>query len=281
MVRRNSTARPSGIAEPATAEMYDQLLIDYNTDLILQLRLGNRVVLDCPWNIEVQVDQVPVPVDGEWHSVCWNTDEDADYLELHMTTSRGMTVECQCIFSRIEPWVMLAVKVSRARGKRVDVTSVWRTPLKVVAGEAGTRELRTAGTPGVRIFPLALPQETVVGTTGSFSFANSELKLHQACAGTGLYAPVLLDWDLAHRRIPANWRTLTVTEDSRVLPPDEAAGHRLRVGAMQLLLYHALQPAHEARAVLGHNTRYETMIGRFKPSGDVDSILAIEPDSEE
>ena len=50
------------------------------------------------------------------------------------------------------------------------------------------------------------------------------------------------------------------------------------MGAFQLLVYRSLAPTEEARAVLGYHTRYETVIGMFDATGEVEPLVMVEVD---
>jgi hypothetical protein len=237
------------------------------------------------WGLDVRFDSQPVVTTGRWECVCWNSDAQADYLELQLEVD-GLTIERQVMLSRTEQFALLADTVCFIKPGRIDFTSHLPLAAKLKSRPDGTtRELCLKSTGlDVRVFPLALPQSRVFGTAGglelnSFSNGNGEvatLALHQAAQGHGLFAPLLFDWSPKRSRVAADWRTLTVTEEMAIIRPDTAAGHRLRLGDKQWLIYHALAKSPEARAVLGHQTRNETVIGWFTPSGDVQPIMVVE-----
>ena len=105
-----------------------------------------------------------------------------------------------------------------------------------------------------RAFPLAIPQDRVLSTPHDFSGEDGRLTLKQVADGEGLFAPIIFDWDPARSRGTAQWRTLTVTEDGRVIGGDIAAGHRLKINDLQLLVFRSLKTTGHSRAVLGHHT---------------------------
>ena len=145
--------------------------------------------------------------------------------------------------------------------------------------DAGTRECRLPSRRGsARVFPLALPQDRVSSTAGSFVERDGRLELTQVGSGGGLYVPVVLDWDPARRGQRAEWRSLTVTETGKVVSPCRAAGHRLRLGGQQLLIYKSLESPEDARAVLGYHTWYDAVVGTLDKSGVVDPMVMVEVD---
>jgi len=126
-----------------------------------------------------------------------------------------------------------------------------------------------------RIFPLCLDQDRVRSVSGDFKVTDRQLTLERSAMG-GIHAPLVIDWDLSRQKEQAEWRTLTVTEERRILPHHTAAGHRLRLGEHHLLIFHSLHRGTDPRAVLGHQTFCETVIGQFDSSGDVSPLLLVE-----
>ena len=256
----------------------DRLVVAHHEALPqIELAACGRSLISGTWEMKLQIAGEPVALGDEWSCVCWNSDEDADYLELQMPLDDGLRLERQLLLSRTGHFAVLAEIVAGAGSERVDSCS--RLPLVAGVGaeaDVATRECRLAGNGlRARCFPLALPQDRVQGTAGALEAHSNLLELRQAAVG-GLYAPLVIDWHPGRRRVEAQWRTLTVSEDGRTLKSDEAAGHRLRLGRHQLLVYRSLVRSDEHRAVLGHHTLHETVIGQFDGKGDVTPILMVE-----
>src|SRR5262249_11028279 len=114
------------------------------------------------------------------------------------------------------------------------------------------------------------------GTAGSFQERDGRLELTQVGTNGGLYVPIVLDWDPRRRAQRAEWRSLTVTETGHVVSPHRAAGHRLRAGRQQLLIYKSLVRPDDARAVLGYHTWYDALVGTLDAAGTVDPIVMVE-----
>ncbi len=246
---------------------------------LIDLTARGTSLLSGMWDIEVQLDGKSLPfVADDWECSCWQSDADCDYLELQAAFEDDVHVERQVLLSRTDDFLLLADVVRGVGERRIDYTS--RLPLvsgiKAVSS-TDTREcvLKDRGTVA-RVFPLALPDDRVLSTAGGFGPFENQLVLKQASAGDGLYAPLIIDWAPDRRRIPADWRSLTVTEARTTLKPSVAAGHRLRIGAHQLFIFRSLREADSSRAVLGHHTANETVIGHFDRKGEVQSILSVE-----
>lgn len=256
----------------------DVLAVAHHRDTpVLELSALGVPLVSGAWEIEVAIDGRPVRLPPEWSCICWFSDADGDYLELQACPARGVTIDRQVLLSRTARFALFADCISARRGARIDYVS--RLPVVERAAAKPDRATRECGlkAPGVsaRVFPLALPAERVMSTPGSFAALDGRLELRQTATG-GLYAPVVIDWHPARRRSYTDWRRLTVSEDGRRLASDIACGHRLRIGGHQLLIYRSLKRSEQPRAVLGHHTLHETVIGRFTPGGGVEPILLVE-----
>ncbi len=242
--------------------------------------LGNSVIQGA-WELEVLLDQEPLELPDNWSCVCWHTDADGDYLELQHAVDENIRVERQVFLSRTEHLLMLADCISGVGDRVIDYTS--RLPLaesaKFLRHET-SRECQVQLPNAVmRTFPLALPDDLVQSTPGRWGLSKDLnrpcLELHQTSKG-GLYAPLVFEWTPARQNSYADWRTLTITEDGPKVGCEKAAGHRLRIGNQQLLIYRSLALNGELRTVLGHHTGHETIIGRFNKNGDVKPLLIVE-----
>lgn len=245
---------------------------------LIELVAAGRLVLRGIWDIEVSIAGQPVTLDGAWECVCWNSDSDADYLELQMTVDDEVRIDRQVLLSRRDDFAILADAISNAGDKRIDYRSAMPLVTEFDVGVLSeTRECQLAvDNRVVRLFPLALPQDCVQSTSGAFRRIGDQLVLDQVSRGEGLFAPVVIDWHPLRRRADSDWRSLTVSEDRTILSPGIAAGHRLRVGKHHLLVYRSLRKPEMPRAVLGHHTSHETVIGRFSADGSVKPILLVE-----
>jgi len=71
------------------------------------------------------------------------------------------------------------------------------------------------------------------------------------------------------------WRRLTITQDRRLTPTEEAFAFRVSSGGRQCVFFRSLE--HERRhAFLGCQTFDETIIGEFDKEGDVVPWMRIE-----
>jgi len=257
----------------------DSVVIDHNGQFPqIDMTVLGRALFNGNWDLQIKVDGKPVQVKRQWTAICWNTDNDGDYLELQQTFAAGGRVERQIWLSRSAHSAMFADSLTGFSSKQIEYTS--RLPLidgLDTQSDAGDRETRLKDGPILtRVFPLFLPQDRVHGTPGGCGVFGGDLVLKHVAAGQGLYAPIVLDWHPDRRRKPVQWRKLTVTEDGRILPGDVSAGYRMKIGDQHLLAYRKLQKSDLPQTVLGFQTFDETVLGQFDKNGDVTPLLLVE-----
>jgi hypothetical protein len=270
----DSTREASLLA--GTATHADRIDIAFHSSAVeCHLRARDRALLAGDFQSELVVDGQVVSTAGEWQSACWSSDEDGDYLELQLFCSDSVRIDRQFLLSRRGHFALFADAVVIAGSAKIE----YRLSLPVADGisiksQAPTRECRV-GT--ARVFPIGLPQDRVLSAPGNCRENAGRLDLEQVAPGCGLYLPVVFDWHPRRRRAAADWRSLTVAEQGQVVSPEAAAGHWLRVGKDQLLIYRSLVETREARSVLGQHVRYETVIGSIS-AGVMQPIIMVEND---
>ena len=275
----HSEATSEVILQSGPGKTSDRMTIAYHgPDVEFNLSARGTALLEGTLDCELVVDGASHGVRANWHSVCWYADDDGDYLELRCVVNDSVWIDRQLLLSRHSHLALIADAVIARGGQRLE----YRMTLPAATGVAmkiasPTRECRlAAGRFRARAFPLALPQDHVNGTAGSFLERQCRLELTQVGTNGGLYVPVVLDWHPRRRAQGAEWRSLTVTENGKVVSPHGAAAHRLRVGRHQLLIYKSLETPDDARAVLGYHTWYDAVVGTLDAAGAVDPIVMVE-----
>lgn len=244
----------------------------------LDVTIGGEALLHGPWDLQLRIGDAQIELADEWSCVCWETDPEADYVELQMCGPGKLRVERMILLSRTDRFLLLADSVSGVKNERIELTS----QLPLVGGltataETATRQWQLRGPRSrVRMIPLGLPADRVHSTPHACTVADGMIRLQHLAEGRGLLAPLVFDWHPERRNAAVDWKPLTVTEEGKILRSDQAAGYRLRVGAAQWLFYRSLQSTGQSRAVLGHHTFNETVIARFDKAGDVEPLLMIE-----
>jgi hypothetical protein len=245
----------------------------------IHFAVGGGCLVSGDWSLFVTLDGWPLTISKPWECVCRHSDEDADFLELQVCLE-GLTIERQILLSRTDNFLLLADALSADRECRIGYLSRWPLVGQIAAEPAfDWREymLRRGRRRVARVYPLALPRDRMADASGELEDQANRLTLRQAVVSDGLYAPLVIDWEPTRRFRNVEWRTLTVSEAGRAVSSGTAAGYRLQVGGLHLLIYRSLKKSPGVfRAVLGHHTRYETVIGKFDSTGDVNPILLVE-----
>ena len=239
--------------------------------------MGSRVFAG-EWISRMRLNGQSRGVVGAWECTCWFDDDEVSFVELERKTSGGICQVRQVMLALKEHFALLTDTVSSQDDSvRIDLTSA--IP---VAGETEatantiTRDLEFhTQTAAVRVVPLWLPDDRIQSAVGEMSVNNSMLSMEGAGRGA-VSLPLLLDWHPDRRKHDADWNALTVTARGRVVSSFEAAGFRVRIGSLQLLIYHSLQAAESLRAVLGHHTDHETVIARIENSGSISPLVMVE-----
>ena len=263
-----------------------------------------RSLIHGDWTLKLKLGDAIVELAEEWSCVCWQSDPDADYIELQMAGPGKLRVERLVMLSRKERFLIVADSISGVSSvdtsppSRAENGKTQNSPRKssgttkprieyesrlslcegmVGSCEGTTREGRITGKRlRSRIFPLGIPQDRVNSTPHEFTVEGNDIVLKQIAEGEGLFAPLVFVWHPERTRADATWRMLTVTEDGKVVGPDIAVGYRLKLGDYQLMISRCLKKTGNARACLGHHTRNETVIASFDSNGDVEPILMVE-----
>lgn len=254
----------------------DRVIVTHDQPALnIEMTVQGRQILAGEWYTEISSGNETTPLRGHWSCVCWMTDDDSDYIELQYFVRGVVRSERQILLSRTREFCFIAESVADIRYEQFD----YKTRLPLADGvtsttSATTREVRLeAGGVPVRIFPVVLPDQHVLSTPGRFG---ADLTLQTTATGSAWYNPMIIDWSPSRRSATAVWKSLTVAEEQRIVKPDVAAGHRIKVGDHQWLIYHSLKQTHEARSVLGHQTRYETVIGSVEINGDITPLMLVE-----
>ncbi|QDT17741.1 hypothetical protein [Alienimonas californiensis] len=254
----------------------------------IELRAKGRRLFSGDWGVTVSIAGETLDLSAGWSCVCHHADDDGGFFELQWSGTCGagpVRVERQAFLSREGGFATLSDAV-RLTGPDAapDATVEHAMTLPVAAGlSAGvapeTREARLFGGrknwQRGRLFPLAVPQYPGDLEPGSIETTDATLTVRHRSLG-GLVSPVAIDWNRWREEAPAEWRTLTVTENRRRLGAAHAGAHRLRIGRKHhLFLYRRTDDSPAPRAALGHHHSWETLIARFSRKGEVSPLLRV------
>ncbi len=246
--------------------------------LATELALGKACLWTGPHEVEVQLDGRLLAPRHAWEQICWESDDDVDYLELELKLSDDVIIQRHMALARGDRFLLLADAVLGERPAKIEYRSTLPLGSRAVfRGEQETREGTIVTTAGLaaRVLPLALGEWRSGPSCGSLHAVGHALELTQTADGARLFAPLFVDLDPRRMAKEVTWRQLTVGESRSAVGSDEAVGYRVQIGRAQWLIYRSLaEPA--VRTVLGKNLLNELLIGRFDTHGSVETLLEIE-----
>ena len=184
------------------SQMSDRLTVFYaDQTMQIELAAGRELLCSGTWQWEVLRDGLPALPNSSWEAVCWVSDDDVDYLELHIDLAGGLRLNCRILLARQDRFLMLADAILGSEPARLDYRSC--LPLCPRVGcrpAAQTHEgfLISAKKRLAMVVPLALPEWRGGAGDGELS-GTSGLQLQQAAQGRRMFAPLWLDLD--RRRI--------------------------------------------------------------------------------
>ncbi len=264
-----------------------RLLIDYrDATPRLELAVRDRLLFDGPWTCTLQWKGQPLEVEGPWEIGCWESQEEAAYLEISATLGDGFQLDRSILLVPRDRLLVLADAVTIPEAfageahELLDGPLDYRAELQAAAGvEMDTDdEAREVHLYDARMrllaMPLSLPEWKSRGQ-GGLEADGRRLVLSQRAARGRLYAPLWCDLDPQRFAGQVTWRQLTVADTRRILEPHEAAGFRVQAGLEQWLLYRTLDEPRN-RTLLGCNLSCEYFFGRIEPKGMVERTLEVE-----
>lgn len=257
----------------------DQCVIRYD-EMAPQLEMlaAGQPLFAGAWEHSLTVDGQPVASTGEWACCCWYVDRHAAFMELQLNRDQPVQVIRQALLLREESVLMVADSIRLpAAGKmefqrRLPLAGGWRLEEDTLSREVALCQDDRR----IRVFPWSSPQMRLDRSDETLILTPEEMTVETSMTGTGLYVATLFDWSEKRRDAPVDWRRVTVAEDGRIMLPEVAVGHRLRLGKKQWVLYHSHRPPAFPRSVLGIHTLSETVFARLSPHGEADPLVEVE-----
>jgi hypothetical protein len=256
-----------------------RLAVTYGSaQVVTELQVGGRTLWSGTWEIAVQWNGRPLSGSGVWEQVCWESDEDVDYLEIQSHLSDEVMVERHVLLARKDRFLFLADAVVAIQEGAIDYRA--RLPLAghsryVPAEETREGTLVAGGRARARVLPLALGEWRCKPARGALDESNGGLELKHSAAAQALLAPLFIDLNPARLNQETTWRQLTVGQQRGVVPRDVAVGYRVQTGKSQWLVYRSLGPT-AIRTVLGTNLMHEFLVARFQADAPIQKLLEIE-----
>ena len=212
--------------------------------------------------------------------VLWNSSSTADVLEWSWRIG-AVRWSRVAILLRGRRQAILADQVEASPRQSLGVVETrLGLPAGVIArpleGSRGFQLRSAAGRVGA-VLPVGLPALSYPTERGGLTAADEvgRLILRQRVEGRRGWLPWLVTWDSGRCRRPVRWRLLTVSQRSRICPPEVASAVRVSWGRNdQLVLYRSLAAA-QRRAFLGRQTAARMLVGRFTSKGEIEPLLEV------
>ncbi|HIE98442.1 MAG TPA: hypothetical protein EYG03_08710 [Planctomycetes bacterium] len=260
----------------------DVMAIDWDQSIPgMQLSALGSQVIGGGWKHRITADGKVCESAGDWVCTCWFSDKEVAFAELEAGSADGVRHVRHVMLALKEHFAVLTDTVTTPHA---DAQIELETRLSLADGidvetNSITRELILQGEcVSLRAVPTWLDDDRIQNAAGSFEQDGSELVLKAHSTG-GVAMPLVIDWHPDRRAADADWNRLTVTEDRHVATSQQAAGYRVRIGLLQLLLYRSLRRGEMLRAVLGYHTDNETVYSRIKNTGEILPLVLVESDA--
>jgi hypothetical protein len=250
------------------------------TQLEVALQAGGNRVLQGQIESILEVEGVCVEPTGTWIETCWQSDNDADYLEMELEMDDGWRIQRQFCVSRRSGAVLLADVVlgsapSDVRHTLQVATSISNAKFSVV-GEGRELLVDTENFSSL-VLPVGLSEwraDRSVGMTGELTGTNGLKLVSNGEQVSALYCPLFFALTPKSADKQFTWRQLVVGNELAPEQQDQAAAARIQVGGRQWLLYRSL--AEQAnRTFMGQNYASEFVFGEFLLDGKLKPYVDI------
>ncbi len=248
-------------------------------ELWLDLRSAGSPICSSLFAVHVVVDGQRLAVSGNWQEVCWESDDDADYLELEIALADGWKLQRHFLLAK-EDDLLLVGDVLLGTGAKADLEIHQELRLakeiQFYADDNHNEGFLWSTNPEAVVFPLALP-EWRAGTRIGELVAQDNVLRYTVCKREqrAMYCPLLFSLNGKAGIKKYTWRRLTIAEQLERQDDDVAAGYRIQIGRRQWLLYRSLTEFGN-RTLLGQNYSSEFAFGQFHDDGTVYEYVEIE-----
>ncbi|MEC9097237.1 MAG: hypothetical protein VX776_11420, partial [Planctomycetota bacterium] len=171
----------------------------HQQEVFLEIASAGVVLFSGDIGSQLIVDGVPLVSSGSWQEVCWESDDDVDYLELEITCAGGWKVQKHILLAKDDNLVLIGNAVLGA-GTRNDISLQQPLPcgegIRFFASEEHHEGFVWGENPAGMVLPLALPEWKTATSNGRLrsddGIVHYELSAREV---TGMYAPLLLVLD--------------------------------------------------------------------------------------
>lgn len=265
------------VLQPGWSSTGPRLVVDYGQQpMRLELSSRGQLALGGKWNTAIHINGEPAPLQVGWECVCWHSDQDLDYLELHCDIGEDWTLQRQLLMAREDLFLFVADVVIGPASASIDYRSSLPLAVKTrfdPAEESREGHLRGGKRLGL-VLPLAFPEWRLAPVRGDLHSASDNMVLDHNTTASGLYLPLFFDLHPRRMQREPTWRQLTVAEELEIITPDVAAAYRVQVGTEQWLFYRSLTDA-ASRTFVGQNLIGEFLAARFLNDGQIEELIQV------
>jgi hypothetical protein len=214
--------------------------------------------------------------DGRARPSLWASNSSADLLEWTFRVGSVRVVRAALLL-RGRKLALLADQVEGggpSPGMRIGLAE--EITAEALPGSRALGLVTARGRTAAQVLPLGLPGNPYPTDRGSFVPAGPALELRQARDGRRAWLPLLVSWEPARHRKGVRWKPLTVSERSKVTPPDVASAVLVAWGRDEMLVIYRSLARPALRAFLGHQTGARFLVALFTRDGELEPIVKVE-----
>jgi hypothetical protein len=252
-----------------------RLAVDFSDRrLDIEVATGERILLQGDTLPSIQVDDQALRLVDDWEEVCWESDNDMDYIELEAQLSDQWRIQRQMLLARADNFLYLADAVLGTSPGQIRYQHQLPLAEGVSADQTheNTEVHLLAPKRAATIIPPSLSEWKSDCRDSRLDLSPLTHSVQQR--GTTLYAPLFIDLDHGRRRKALTWRQLTVGQDLQIVPPTDAVAYRIQIGKQQWVFYRSLHGVGN-RTFIGVNLTSEFLAARFGTDGEIEPMIDI------
>ncbi len=240
---------------------------------------GNRILEGrIEFTLEVAGDRLEPT--GSWVETCWQSDSDADFLEMELEVNDCWRIQRQFCVSRRSGAVLIADVVLGTANSDVRHAFKMGTASGATfkAGNDGREMFVDAGNLHGLVLPVGLsewPSDRSGSIQGDLTCTNELELITSGDQLSALYCPLFFALTPKAADKQYTWRQLVVANKLTQESQDQASASRIQVGGRQWLLYRSLTEQAN-RTFMGQNYASEFVFGEFLLDGKLKPYVEIE-----
>lgn len=267
-----------GLLQTGWRQKSPAVAIDFSQRKIRAEVRNGGMLMSGEMDVQLIIGGEPARPQTEWEVVCWNSDDDGDFLELECVLAGDVKWQKQFLLARDSYFLLTADAFLNLNGRTLDFCQSWPLADEVGFGlnAESTEMFLTRNSKSVAsILPIGLPEWKTDRSQGSLGVVDQAVVFQANVTGDNAFLPLFIDLDAKRCRKPLTWRQLTVGENLEIVTHDVACGYRVQVAKQQWMIYRSLAPK-QNRTVFGQNLAVEYYVADFESDGSCSEIISVE-----